>query len=93
MPDQTDPGGADRDALGPETTTIGRRVNEYVDIWEKAASRLLAADYHAEDFVDDWFAWWGKWARDSAAAVTVAWRNYAKETVDQSAERPPNDAA
>jgi hypothetical protein len=92
MPDGSEPRPPNSEPVGPETSPIGRRVNEYVDIWEKAASRLLAADYHAEDLVDDWFTWWGKWARDSAAAVTVAWRNYAKETVDRSAEGPPSDA-
>jgi hypothetical protein len=62
------------------------RLNEYVDVWERAASRLVKDEYHAEDLLDDWFTLWGKWVRDSTAASALAWRAYAGESDVTSGE-------
>jgi hypothetical protein len=73
------------------TTQMSGRLNEYVEVWERAASRLVKDEYHAEDLLDDWFTLWGKWVRDSTAATALAWRAYAGETDVTSGEGPERD--
>lgn len=50
-----------------------QRITEYVDVWERAVARLVDGDYHSEDLVEDAFALWGKWVRDSTAAAAMLW--------------------
>jgi hypothetical protein len=90
MPDDSEPTDDGSGPLWPGQVTLGTRFNEYLDVWDKAASRLIAADYHSEDLIDDWFALWGKWMRDAAAAATVAWRSYAAESVNRPSEGAPD---
>jgi hypothetical protein len=68
------------DDLARASAQMSGRLNEYVDVWERAASRLVNDEYHAEDLLDDWFTLWGKWVRDSTAATALAWRAYTGET-------------
>jgi hypothetical protein len=64
-----------RDRPAPEPAALlSGRITEYVDIWERAASRLVRTEYHAEDFLDDWFRLWGKWMRDLTATAALTWR-------------------
>jgi hypothetical protein len=67
-------------------------MNQYIDVWESAASRLVAQEYHAEDLVDDWFSWWGKWMRDSTAFATLVWRTYGESQQSAVEENRAGDA-
>lgn len=64
----------DRAAAGPAPAILAGRLDEYRQLWERAATRLVHEEYHAEDLVDDWFNWWGKVVRDTTAMAALAWR-------------------
>ena len=53
---------------------LAGRVDEYRQLWERAAHRLVNEEYHAEDLVDDWFTWWGKVVRDTTALAAITWQ-------------------
>lgn len=53
---------------------VSERAGQYVEIFERAGRRLIADDYHSEDFVDDWFTGLGMIVRDTISATTVGWR-------------------
>jgi hypothetical protein len=59
---------------GPDVgRLLARRLAEYVDLWESAATKLTTGTYRSEDLVDDWFRWWGKAARDVTAGTALIW--------------------
>lgn len=72
-PESHGPGG-DGGAAGPTPAMLAGRLDEYRQLWERAATRLAHDEYHAEDLVDDWFSWWGKVVRDTSALAALAWR-------------------
>ena len=74
MPEHQEPG---RDEVANASELAWRRMTEYVDLWEQAASKLSRSEYHADDLLDDWFTLWAKWVRDTSAAATVLWSAYA----------------
>jgi len=53
---------------------LAGRLDEYRQLWERAAHRLVHEEYHAEDLVDDWFTLWGKIVRDTTALTAVTWQ-------------------
>lgn len=84
------PGGPSPEAGDPiaAAAQMSRRLNEYVDVWERALARLVDADYHAEDLIDDWFSLWGKWVRDITAATALTWSSATAEADARAREEP-----
>ena len=79
------PGGTDMEAMAS-------RASEYVEVWERAANRMVNADYRSEDLVDDWFTCWGKWVRDSTAMAALTWKRFVAEVPDSAEPRRGTDA-
>lgn len=51
-----------------------RRFEEYVRLWEDAATKLRHSSYRSEHLLDDWFTFWGKAVRDMTAGSALLWR-------------------
>jgi hypothetical protein len=93
MPDQAGepaepvlaPGGTDLEAMAS-------RASEYVEVWERAANRMVNADYRSEDLIDDWFTCWGKWVRDSTAVTALTWKRFVAEVPNATEPRRGRDA-
>jgi hypothetical protein len=49
------------------------RTEEYAQLWEGAAAKLMDSSYRSEDLIDDWFKFWGKAIRDMTAGMAVLW--------------------
>ena len=64
------------DMFADLSSLLGRRLNEYVEVWDRGVSKLLNSSYHAEDLLDDWFTIWGKAVRDSTTAVAATWQAF-----------------
>jgi hypothetical protein len=82
MADGTRAGEPSPDASGagiPDVGLLAQRAGEYLAVWESAAARLVNAEYHSEDLIDDWFTCWGKWVRDSTALATIGWKAWVVE--------------
>ncbi len=79
------------DMVGQASAMAARRVTEYVEVWERAVSRMASSEYHAEDLLDDWFSLWGKAVRDSAATAAWLWRGYRDDAAAPSAEAGADD--
>lgn len=84
---------------GADPARLAGRLDEYRQLWERAAHRLVNEDYHAEDLVDDWFALWGKVVRDATALAAVSWqagneqaRRQAARSTDGGAQAGDHDA-
>jgi hypothetical protein len=69
-------GGPFGEAFGDLSSLWGRRLNEYVEVWDRGVSKLLSSSYHAEDLLDDWFSLWGKAVRDSTTAMAATWQAF-----------------
>jgi hypothetical protein len=52
---------------------VTRRLEEYVQLWEGAASRLRDSSYRSEHLLDDWFRFWGNAVRDMTAGAALLW--------------------
>ena len=52
---------------------VTRRLEEYVALWEGAATKLRDSSYRSEDLLDDWFRFWGKAIRDMTAGAALLW--------------------
>jgi hypothetical protein len=52
---------------------VTRRLEEYVALWEGAATKLKDSSYRSEDLLDDWFRFWGKAVRDMTAGAALLW--------------------
>jgi hypothetical protein len=76
----------------PDVSLLAERAGEYLAVWESAAARLVNAEYHSEDLVDDWFTCWGKWVRDSTALVTIGWKTWLAEGAATRGQNGANDA-
>ncbi len=50
---------------------VAERTAQYVELWESAASRLVAGTYRSEDYLEDVFRAVGLMTRDATAAATV----------------------
>jgi hypothetical protein len=74
----------DTDRIGRASALAARRAAEYVELWEHTMARLANSEYHAEDLLDDWFAWWGKLVRDSTASAAWMWREFADDRTPQA---------
>ena len=68
----TGPANAARDRADP--ALLAGRLDEYRQLWEQTARRLVHEEYHAEDLIDDWFTLWGKVVRDTTAMAAMSWR-------------------
>jgi hypothetical protein len=66
---------------------VTRRLEEYVALWEGAATKLRDSSYRSEDLLDDWFRFWGKAVRDMTAGPALLWGAGAG-TTPQPSERP-----
>jgi hypothetical protein len=49
------------------------RTEEYVQLWEGAATKFKDSSYRSEDLLDDWFSFWGKAIRDMTAGAALLW--------------------
>jgi hypothetical protein len=76
----------------PDVGLLAQRAGEYFTVWESAAARLVNAEYHSEDLIDDWFTCWGKWVRDSTALATIGWRAWVAEGQATRRQDGANDA-
>jgi hypothetical protein len=52
---------------------VTRRLEEYVSLWEGAATKLRDSSYRSEDLLEDWFRLWGKAVRDMTAGAALFW--------------------
>jgi hypothetical protein len=67
--------GADRlDQEWPDLADlVTRRMGEYAELWQGAATKLRQGSYRSEDLLDDWFRLCGKAARDMTAGMALFW--------------------
>ena len=64
---------------------LAGRAEEYRQLWERAAQRLVHEEYHAEDLVDDWFTLVGKIVRDTTAMAAMTWQAGSEQARRQAA--------
>lgn len=69
---------------------VTRRLEEYVALWEGAATKLRDSSYRSEDLLDDWFRFWGKAVRDMTAGSALLW-GAGTGTTPQRSDRPQED--
>jgi hypothetical protein len=72
---------------------VTRRLEEYVALWEGAATKLRDSSYRSEDLLDDWFRFWGKAARDMTAGAALWWGAAAGGAPRQSVNRDDGRAS
>jgi phytoene dehydrogenase-like protein len=79
---------------GPfDAERLAGRVDEYRQLWERAAHRLVHEEYHAEDLVDDWFTLVGKVVRDTTALAAMSWQAGSEQARRQAARTQDNGDA
>jgi len=52
---------------------LARRLAEYIELWEGAATRMTSSTYRSEHLLDDWFRFCGMAARDMTAGAALMW--------------------
>jgi hypothetical protein len=52
---------------------LSRRLAEYLELWEGAATRMSSSTYRSEHLLDDWFRFCGMAARDMTAGAALMW--------------------
>jgi hypothetical protein len=67
------PGPATGDGQPDLAGMVARRMGEYGELWEGAATKLRGSSYRSEDLLDDWFRFWGKAVRDMTAGPALLW--------------------
>lgn len=72
---------------------IGERATEYIGILEAATAKMMTGSYRSEDLIDDWFAWWGRAARDVTAAATLGFKTVAQPSSATANEDAHDDGA
>lgn len=68
-----DPSDRTRDGDPDVGRLLARRLAEYAELWEGAATRLTSSSYRSEHLLEDWFRFCGMAARDVTAGAALVW--------------------
>ena len=52
---------------------LASRAAEYLQLWQRAATKFGTGSYRSADLIDDWFSWYGMAVRDVTAATALLW--------------------
>jgi hypothetical protein len=52
---------------------VASRAAEYLQLWQRAATKFSTSSYRSADLLDDWFNWYGMAVRDATAAAALLW--------------------
>jgi hypothetical protein len=52
---------------------IARRAAEYLQLWQRAATKFSTSSYRSADLIDDCFSWYRMAVRDATAASAWLW--------------------